>query len=81
MHFQISKSTLDSLKSVFNEFRRKPSLGALGETPCSSALPLGALPLKEAMSHSLFRKLKRFSYQLNSKNNTPGLLFKTIFWH
>ena len=28
MHFWISKSTLDRLKSVFNEFRRKPSLGA-----------------------------------------------------
>ena len=28
MHFQRSKSTLDSLKSVFNTFRRKPSLGA-----------------------------------------------------
>ena len=27
-HFQISKSTLDSLKSVFSVFRRKPSLGA-----------------------------------------------------
>ena len=28
MHFQIALSTLDSLKSVFNEFRTKPSLGA-----------------------------------------------------
>ena len=28
MHFQVSKSTLDSLKSVFNVFRRTPSLGA-----------------------------------------------------
>ena len=28
MHFQRSKSTLDSLKSVFNVFRRKPLLGA-----------------------------------------------------
>ena len=27
MHFQRSKSTLDSLKRVFNVFRRKPSLG------------------------------------------------------
>ena len=30
MHFQRSKSTLDSLKSVFNVFRRKPPLGAPG---------------------------------------------------
>ena len=28
MHFQRSKSTLDILKSVFNVFGRKPSLGA-----------------------------------------------------
>ena len=28
MYFKISKSTLDSLKSVFNVFRRKLSLGA-----------------------------------------------------
>ena len=28
MHFLRSKSTLDSLKSVFNVCRRKPSLGA-----------------------------------------------------
>ena len=28
MHFQRSDSTLDGLKSVFNAFRRKPSLGA-----------------------------------------------------
>ena len=28
MHFKRSKSTLDSLKNVFNVFRRKPSLGA-----------------------------------------------------
>ena len=28
MHFQIALSTLDSLKSVFNVFRTKPSLGA-----------------------------------------------------
>ena len=33
MHFWISKRTLDSLKNVSNEFRRKPSLGA----PASSA--------------------------------------------
>ena len=30
MHFQRSKSTLDSLKSVFNVFRRKQPLGAPG---------------------------------------------------
>ena len=30
MHFQRSKSTLDSLKSVFNVFRRKQPLGAAG---------------------------------------------------
>ena len=28
MHFQRSKSTVDSLKRVFNVFRRKPLLGA-----------------------------------------------------
>ena len=28
MHFWRSNSTLDSLKRVFNVFRRKPSLGA-----------------------------------------------------
>ena len=28
IHFERSKNTLDSLKSVFNAFRRKPSLGA-----------------------------------------------------
>ena len=28
IHFEISKSTLDSLNSVFSVFRRKPSLGA-----------------------------------------------------
>ena len=28
MHFSRSKSTLDSLKRVFNVFRRKPSLSA-----------------------------------------------------
>ena len=30
MHFQRSESALDSLKSVFNAFSRKPSLGAPG---------------------------------------------------
>ena len=39
IHFWRSNSTLDSLKSVFNEFRRKPSLGvpvrSLGNTEVS----------------------------------------------
>ena len=32
MYFLKTKSTLDSLKSVFNVFRRKPSLGAPEDT-------------------------------------------------
>ena len=34
MHFKRSKSTLDSQKSVFNAFRRKPSLGAPEQKGC-----------------------------------------------
>ena len=33
MHFQRSKSTLDSVKSVLNVFRTKPSIGAPENVP------------------------------------------------
>ena len=59
--------------------------GNLNETRSLFQLKM-FLPLrlfKGVMSRYLlsFLKLKRFSYQLNSKNNASVLLFKTIFWH
>ena len=47
-------------------------------------LGIQALSFKEATSRlfAIFiMKLKRFSHQLNFKNNGPVLFFKTIFMH
>ena len=38
MHFLISKRILDSLKSIFNVFRRKPSLVAPVKVECKVTL-------------------------------------------
>ena len=57
IHFQISKSTLDSLKSVFNVFRRKPSLGA----PENKTQRIGTFLKKNSRGfrvHSQIKKIK-----------------------
>ena len=57
MHFWRSKSTLDSLKSVFNVFWIKPSLGALDSTS-----------LKRQIAHSDWPTLKLFCFLFIPRN-------------
>ena len=51
IHFKRSKGTLNSLESIFNVFRRKPSLGALDTCVKQILRKLEAHPLEYLNKH------------------------------
>ena len=68
MHVWRTKSTLDSLKSIFSPFRRKPSLGAPVELTVQRQLGYRTREIQEGMVACIGKGNKDISKLLHSKD-------------
>ena len=79
MHFQRSKSTLDRLKSVFNVFRRKSSLGAPSSRKNTQRNQL--LEPEGFVNFSTVKMICRTLKQTDEMNGRKFYIFEAFVWN